>query len=155
MLLVAAGLLVTGVASVHAGPFEDGVAAFRRGDYVAALSHWARPAMNGHAASQYNIGIIYRDGLGVPQDFVQSTTWFRRAAEQGDVDAQLMLGTAYALGRGVTKDRLLAYMWLDLAASQGDNKARVAVDLLAREMLPDQIAEAERMAGERRARLRR
>jgi TPR repeat protein len=38
--------------------------------------------------AQFNLGILYDDGHGVPQDHAQASTWLRKAADQGDADAQ-------------------------------------------------------------------
>jgi localization factor PodJL len=37
--------------------------------------------------SQFNLGILYARGLGVPQDLGQAWLWFSLAAQQGDTDA--------------------------------------------------------------------
>ena len=37
--------------------------------------------------SQFNLGMLYARGLGVPQDFEQSYKWFALAAKGGDADA--------------------------------------------------------------------
>jgi len=37
--------------------------------------------------SQFNLGMLYARGLGVPQDFQQSFKWFSLAARNGDADA--------------------------------------------------------------------
>ena len=38
----------------------------------------------GHAAAQFNLGVMYDFGWGVPQDDVEAVAWTRQAAEQGD-----------------------------------------------------------------------
>ena len=43
----------------HAGPFEDGQAAWGRGDYATALSLWRPLAAQGNAWAQFNLGAIY------------------------------------------------------------------------------------------------
>ena len=55
----------------------------------------------GDADAQYNLGVCYNVGHGVPQDSVQGAAWIRKAAEQGLVGAQFNLGLMYAYGRGV------------------------------------------------------
>ncbi len=68
--------------------FSDGVAAYDRGDYATAFSEWKPLAEQGDAAAQYNLGIMYSNGRGVPQDHVQAVKWYRKAAEQGVAFAQ-------------------------------------------------------------------
>ena len=51
-----------------AGPLEDGSAAYVKGDYVTA-NRLLRPiAEQGVALAQLILGVMYADGLGVPQD---------------------------------------------------------------------------------------
>ena len=37
----------------------------------------------GNADAQFSLGVLYAEGRGVPQDYVEAARWFRRAAEQG------------------------------------------------------------------------
>ena len=39
-------------------------------------------AENGDAKSQYHLGVLYHDGKGVDQNYVQAAYWYRKAAEQ-------------------------------------------------------------------------
>src|SRR5260370_32443649 len=59
-------------ASVVAGPFEDGLAAHKRGDYATTLRFWRPLADQGDAQAQFNLGVIYAKGQGVPQDYVEA-----------------------------------------------------------------------------------
>ena len=77
-----------------AGPFEDGLAAYQRGDYSTALQLWQPLAEQGDAIAQSNLGVMYEFGLGVPQDYVQAHMWFDLAAEQGSKKAQKNRDTA-------------------------------------------------------------
>ena len=67
----------------------------------------------------YNLGVLYRDGLGVPQDYIEAVAWFRRAANQGHAGAQNNLGIAYERGEGVAQDYAEAVGWYQRAAEQG------------------------------------
>ncbi len=135
-------------APVLAGPMEDGMAAYDREDYATALRLWRPLAEQGHATAQYNLGIIYEKGHGVPQDYAEAVKWSRKAAEQGHAQAQSILGLSYAEGEGVPQDYVMAHMWVNLSAAQGHKKAVKARDILAKKMTPDQIAEAQRLARE-------
>ncbi len=44
---------------------------------------WSRKAAEqGKARAQYNLGIMYGKGQGVPQDYVQAHMWFNLAASR-------------------------------------------------------------------------
>ena len=45
-------------------------------------------AEQGFATAQYNLGIMYANGEGVPQDDAEAVKWSRLAAEQGYASAQ-------------------------------------------------------------------
>ena len=128
--------------------YQAGVDAYKRGDYGTALKEWRPLAEQGNVSAQYNLGIMYAKGQGVPQDDTEAMKWYRLAAEQGHAMAQLNLGVMYNDGQGVPKDYVLAHMWVNLAAAKGVKKAVKARDLLEILMTPAQLAEAKRLARE-------
>ena len=105
-------------------------------------------AEQGYARAQNNLGVMYANGSGVPEDDAEAVRWYRLAADQGEAAAQYNLGFMYELGEGVPADDVLAYMWWNLAAAQGREGARVSKDIAESEMTPEQIAEAQRMSRE-------
>ncbi len=132
---------------------DEGVAAYKRGDYATALREYRKAAEQGVADAQFNLGLMYGNGHGVPQDYARAVKWYRKAADQGVADAQLMLGVMYGEGQGVPKDYAQAHMWLNLAASSfppGKDRDRAAKnrDIVAERMTPAQISEAEKLARE-------
>ncbi len=44
--------------------FDEGMAAYQRGDYATAIREWRPLAEQGHAEAQYNLGLMYDIGLG-------------------------------------------------------------------------------------------
>ena len=103
-------------------------------------------ASQGDAESQCNLGVMYANGEGVPQDDIRAMKWFRLAADQGDADAQFNLGVMYANGEGVPQDFVQAHTWFNLAAAQGHTNGATNRDLVAKEMTPQQIGQAEELA---------
>ncbi len=91
--------------------FDEGVAAYNRGDYATAVREWRPLAEQGYAKAQYNLGVTYRKGRGVPQDYAEAMKWFRKAAEHGNTGAQGKLGIMYAKGQGVPQDYAEAMKW--------------------------------------------
>ena len=53
-------------------------------------------AKKGDAEAQFNLGKMYANGQGVPQDYREAVKWFRLAADQGMAGAQNALGGMYA-----------------------------------------------------------
>ena len=101
-----------------------------------------------HARAQYNLGVMYANGDGVPQDYAEAVKWYRLAAEQGHAKAQNNLGVRYYNGKGVLQDYARAHMWFILAAAQGDELARETRDLVAERMTPTDISKAQKLARE-------
>jgi len=73
--------------------------------------------------AQFNLGVMYEKGQGVPQNLQEAVKWYRLVAEQGYASAQYYLALMYYSGKGVPKDYVLAHMWANLAASQGGEVA--------------------------------
>ncbi|HFA1159078.1 TPA: sel1 repeat family protein [Neisseria gonorrhoeae] len=80
-------------------------------------------AEQGNAAAQFNLGVMYENGQGVRQDYIQAVQWYRKASEQGDAQAQYNLGLMYYDGRGVRQDLALAQQWLGKACQNGDQNS--------------------------------
>ena len=104
---------------VKAQSFEDGFKAYEAGDYSTAFNIWLPLAVRGDARAQYNLGIMYDKGDGVPQDYAKAARWQRMAAEQGLPHAQYILGWMYRKGEGVQQDYAEAVRWYRMAADQG------------------------------------
>ena len=136
------------VSSAFADDYEDGLVAYKRGDYATALSRFRKAAKQGDADAQFALGAMYEHGQGVPLDYKTSVYWYNRAAEQGDASAQYELGYMYWMGRGVPVDRVLGYVWSSLAAAQGHKYALEARGWYRQYMTREQIAEAQRLARE-------
>ena len=176
-------------AHVLAADYQAGLNAYKRGDYATALQEWRPLAEQGVSYAQYNLGGMYYDGTGVPQDYAAAAKWywlaaeqgmagaqsnlgtmydngqgvpqnyaeaaelFRLAAEQGYANAQVNLGAMYVDGTGVARDYVQALMWFKLAAARlppGEDRDRAIHnrDIAERNMTPEQITEAQRLASE-------
>ena len=102
--VLAVGLVGAIAGAALAGPFEDAVVAHGRGDYATAERLFRLLAEQGNAAAQFNLGVMYNDGRGVPQNDAEAVKWFRKAADQGAAPAQFNLGNMYNDGRGVPQN---------------------------------------------------
>jgi len=125
--LVVCLLLVAGLpGAVLAGPPEDyarGLAAYQRGDVVAAMSVLRGAARAGHAPSQVLLAFILDRA-----DFAEDAfALYRDAAAQGDAEGDFNLGNAYLLGRGIAKDEKRALQHFSKAADAGHAGAVVLI----------------------------
>jgi len=78
-----------------------------------------KAAEQGDANAQFNLGLDYANGEGVPQDYTQAAMWWRKSAEQGNRGAQFNLGWLYEYGHGVPQDYSEAAVWYRKSAEQG------------------------------------
>ena len=115
-LLVFTGLLL--VIGVHAGALEDGHTAFDAKHYKQAYTLWKPLAQRGDADAQYNLGLLYMNGLGVEKNDRMALMWFIRAGQQGLADAQYNAGVMFYLGKGVYPSYITAVKWWQLAAEK-------------------------------------
>ncbi|HKH00994.1 MAG TPA: sel1 repeat family protein [Bradyrhizobium sp.] len=88
-LFLAAQIL--GSLGALAGPWEDGMAAYNRGDYVPAMRVFRAMAEQGNAKAQSVLGVMYRRGEGVSRNSARAFLWFSRAAARGDARAKTEL----------------------------------------------------------------
>jgi uncharacterized protein len=107
-----------------ADPMSSGMAAFRRGDYLAAARLLGPLAERGYPAAQTILGFMYQYGRGVPQNYDVAAHWYECAAEQGDPSAQYQFGLMFDKGHGVPRSAIIAYKWLDLAAAHASRSQR-------------------------------
>jgi len=135
--------------------FDEGMAAYDRGDYATAIRELRPLAEQGNADAQFNLGVMYANGLGGPQDYSRAVKWYRKAAEQGYAQAQYYLGLIYEDGLSVPQDHLKAHVWFNLAASgpsHGPYGYRdisvMGRDRVAKKMTPAQLSEAQKLARE-------
>jgi len=134
--------------------FDDGLAAYEKGDYAAALAAWRPLAESGLVEAQYNLGLIYYEAKGVPRDPAEAQRWFLAAAEQGFARAQYRVAEMYEAGDGVEVDYVQAHVWFTAAKEHKYKDAKKRRRRVADEMTPHEIAEAEMLTRDRRRRAR-
>jgi len=124
--MLATNILVFGFAvPVAAGSLEDGRAAYEHRDFAIAERLFRPLAEHGNAIAQYNLGVMYYKGEGVPQSYPNAVFWYRHAAWQGDASAQLGLGVLCYNGQGTLQSYTEALTWFRQAADQGSVQAQI------------------------------
>ena len=113
-----------------AGPYEDATKAYFSGDYEAAYRLIKPMAEKGLPEAQFNLGLMYNNGQGVPQDYAEAVTWYRKAAEKGFAEAQYNLGTMCYRGQGVPQNYPEAVTWYSKAAEQGNAKGQYSLGMM-------------------------
>ena len=90
----------------------------------------SRAVEQGEAGAQFQLGVLYANGQGVPQNYEEAVQWYRRAAEQGEAVAQFNLGVKYDNGQGVPQNYEVAGQWYRRAAEQGHARAQSNLGVL-------------------------
>ncbi len=148
-LLVAVAVGASLQLALAQGTVDDGLAAYRAGDYPKAVEVWRALAEKGNPVAQSRLGDMYAEGKGVARDDATAMIWFQRAANQGNAEAQYNVGASYAEGLGVAKSDDEAAKWFKRAAEQGMPYAQINLGLLyaAGHGVPQNNAEAMKWLG--------
>src|SRR5450631_2236340 len=87
-LMLATNILVLSFAvPVAAGSLEDGRAAYEHRDFAIAERLFRPLAEHGNAIAEYNLGVMYYKGEGVPQDYILAHMWLSLAAAKNETRA--------------------------------------------------------------------
>ncbi|KAF9995012.1 hypothetical protein BGZ79_000211 [Entomortierella chlamydospora] len=83
------------------------------------MMYLQRSAKCGDAPAMHQLGLVYFNGLDVPQDYVKARDWFEKAAMMGYTDGCMNLATMYHKGIGIPENLTEAIRWYKVAANQG------------------------------------
>ena len=117
------------------------------------VAEWRKKAEAGDANAQFNLGLMYENGRGVPKDDAEALKWWRKAADQGFAEAQYNLGLLYYNGEGVPKDLVQAHVWWNIAGAKGHEDAKNDLAIVEEEMTDSQKEKAMGLARELFAKL--
>ena len=92
-------------------------------DYPRAMAAYKVGAEGGSALCQYQVSIMYCDGLGVAEDFKKARLWLEKAAAQDHPNAVGALGVMYGNGKGVTLSYRRARELYQRAIELGNSKS--------------------------------
>lgn len=107
------GHFVLGVAHVQGGNHQD---------FVQAVGHLRMAASRGLASAQHNLGTMYMNGQGLPQDHKEALKLFHIAASQEYSPAHYALGHAFENGLGVPVHLPNAVRWYQSACLHSDGE---------------------------------
>lgn len=121
-MLLIAGLLVAAplMSGVALADTKDGVDAWERGDYKAAVDQWRAAAAKGDPDAMFNLGQAYKLGRGVPADSWKAQDYYRQASEKGHDVAADNYGLAL-FQNGRPRE---AIPYLEKASERGDARAQ-------------------------------
>tara|TARA_R110000868_G_scaffold291709_1_gene552244 strand:+ start:10532 stop:11119 length:588 start_codon:yes stop_codon:yes gene_type:complete len=97
------------------------------------------------SAAYYNLAGLYKDGLGVTKNLEHAVTLYKRGAQLGDVKSCGKLGFLYLHGQGVTEDISYSYLYFTLAAENGDQISSNMLNVISKQMTPQQLKQANEL----------
>lgn len=112
--------LIGSIANSAMADFEKGIMAYQANDLALAYKEFRASADEGHVDSQFNVALMFENGIGVEKDEKKALTWYEKSAQQGNAAAQYNLGVLYENGRGTNVDFSKANKWYRKASVQGD-----------------------------------
>lgn len=95
-----------------------------------AIAWFEEAAANGVANAKYNLGVMYHQGMGVPQSLEKALELYDEAAALGHPEAQYNLGIANIEGIGVDYDPHKAAQYFENAARNGVVEAAYNLGLI-------------------------
>ena len=108
ILCLTIAVLLGSVGTSESADFHKGLTAHESGDYATALREWEPLAEQGYASAQYNLGVMYRDGQGVPQNYETAFKWYRLAAGQEYDRSQFNFGVMLGKVHSIPQDGTIA-----------------------------------------------
>jgi hypothetical protein len=109
-------LAAAGMGGAQAASLDEGITAYRSGDFVQARELLEPLAQGGDFSAQYFMGEMALKGQGTEANVDQAFDWYLMAATSGHAQAQANVGSMIALGLGEKRDMATAYYWLILSA---------------------------------------
>lgn len=97
-----------------------------------AFAWFNKGATHNHNEAQYQVGYMYKKGLGVNQDNKLAMEWYKKAASNGHNKAQYKIGKMYRYGDGTYRNYKQAEEWYKKAANNGNVDAMYDLGYLYR-----------------------
>lgn len=129
-LLMTALALTTIAPDIIANSVNDGISAYRRGDFETAERLLQAAGRKGDVNAALLLGNIAQQSNGSQADLEAAAKWYQKAAHGGLATAQSKLAACYIGGAGVKQSEGEALKWYRRAAIHGDIQAAASLAYL-------------------------
>lgn len=119
-LAVLAGVSSLGLGLVGCSDYHRARRAYEVGRFTEALQILEKLAEGGDAKAQYEIALMYLQGIGTRVDPARGGYWMLAAANNGNVSAMVEIGGRFESGANVERNYLLSFTWYRRAAALED-----------------------------------
>ena len=96
--------------------------------------------------AQFNMGWMYDNGEGMPEDDTKALEWYLKSAQSGHIESPNYIGILYDNGDGTPEDDIAAYAWWLIGIKRGDEAPRNNIDFLSEKLTPEQLAKAKELS---------
>ncbi len=119
---------------------------FQIKDEAEALKWVTKASEAGHVPAHARLGYLYANMKGSLRDQTLAHKFYLKAAMHGDVDSQYIVGFHLVKGEGVERDAITAYAWFNVSAASFHHDSARMRDLIAENLTPAQIDEAQKLS---------
>jgi TPR repeat protein len=120
-------LIIVSLASlvlIACSDYQQARSAYEGGNYGKAFVLFKKMSEAGDTRAEYDLSLMYLQGIGTPQDLTQAWYWMRQAANHGNQLAMVELGGRHEYGVDLDKDEVKAVYWYKKAALAGNSVGR-------------------------------
>ena len=108
--------------------YEAGFDDIIKPDEAVSIEWYKKAAENGNPSAQYEMGLVYSRGKGVPEDEEKAAEWFKKAAQYGHPNAMCELGEMAYFAKD--PDFAEAFRWFTNAADSGSSLGTTMLGLM-------------------------
>ncbi len=119
-LAVMTGVAILGLGLAGCSDYHRARRAYEVGRFTEALQILEKLAEGGDAKAQYEIALMYLQGIGTRVDPARGGYWMLAAANNGNVAAMVEIGGRFESGANVERNYLLSFTWYRRAAALED-----------------------------------
>ena len=100
--------------------YQQARRAYEVGRFTEALEMLEKLAQKGDSRAQYEVALMYLQGIGTAVDPTRGGQWMMAAANNGNATAMVEIGGRFETGMNAEKNPILAFTWYRRAAATGD-----------------------------------
>jgi len=120
------------------GEYYKGLGYLQYEEYEKACRIFLKLAERGDPQAQFDLGVMFHNGMGFDTDYEKAVNWFCEAASQNHAQAENYLGAIYKTGIGADQNLEKAQMYFKRAMDHGNENARSSHAELLTHGLPDE-----------------
>jgi TPR repeat protein len=126
-------IVVLSLFVVACSDYQRARSAYEGGNYQKAFELFKKLSESGDVRAEYDLSLMYLQGIGTKQDVGQGWFWMIKSADHGNTMAMVELGGRYEYGVNLDKDETQAVFWYKKAALAGSsvghyNLAKMYID---------------------------